>query len=199
MPPQVMSNNMRTKKNTVVLKWQEKFRRDIEHLHHSTRQQLEAAMSRKRPMTIWLGGPGRAHRLYNKRILIKQLLEAEGFNVIISEEYEGKLNLASKEILEYASVEMVIILSITPGASGEALDFAHVKDRHEKLYIYYPEEYQKGYVYQSLYWHHRIVNQERVFSLKKFRRDTSDLPIRVLFDAMNFLVWRKIAPKLRRM
>lgn len=189
---------MRTKKSPVVLKWQEKFRRDLAHLHHGTRQQLEAAVGRKQSLTIWLGGPGRAHRLYNKRVLIKQLLEAEGFNVIISEEYKSKINLASKEILEYASVDMVIILSITPGASGEALDFAHVRDRHEKLFIYYPEEYKRGYVYQSLYGHHRIVDEKRIFSLKKFKRGTSDLPMKVLYDAMNFLIWQKIAPKLRR-
>ena len=48
-------------------------------------------------MIIWLGGPGRNNSLYNKRVIIKEILKEDGFDVIFSEDFKAGTDLVYKE------------------------------------------------------------------------------------------------------
>jgi hypothetical protein len=168
----------------ILKKWQEEIKRYFNQLHPKVRERRERVKQKVQKMAIWLGGPGQNHPLYHLRELIKEILKREKFEVVFSEEFLGGADLASKEIEEVEALDIIILLSITPGASAEAIEFAYLSHIRHKLWIYLPEEYKSGYVYRSLFGRHRLIAEDSLFSLKKFEQHDPELAIKVINRAI---------------
>jgi hypothetical protein len=103
---------------------------------------------------------------------------------MLSEDYGGGPDLASKEINEVDALDLVIILAASPGASAEAIEFANLNYISPKLFVFIPREYRHGYVYRSLNSSkHRIVTENSLFSLKKARRYDPEIVLKVFAEA----------------
>jgi len=170
---------MSTKKNPIVRKWREGYWAKYK-LSSEVLEKLEKVRAEAPQVTIWLGGPGRDHVMHVQRRMIKQFLEEEGFKVIFAEKHKGSL----EELLEFTPSFMAVVLTISPGAAGEALDFANINGIREKLYVYCPSEYKRGYIFRSLRRRHDVLPDERVFSLAKLEQYHEELPHKILKAAM---------------
>jgi len=183
---------MSTKKNPIVHRWREGYWARYKRFSPEVLEKLERVRAEAPQLTIWLGGPGRDHEMHAQRRMIKQFLEEEGFKVIFTENHKGSL----ESLLEFTPSSMAIVLTISPGAAGEALDFANIDDIREKLYVYCPSEYKRGYIFQSLRLRHKVLPDERVFSLAKLEQYHEELPHKILKAAMAESIRHAIAERL---
>jgi len=171
-------------KEKILHTWSEEIEKDFQHMHPKVLEKRRQIKEGANQLTIWLGGPGRDHDLFPLRELLKEFLAKEGFEVIFSEDYQGGADLASKEIEEIEALDMVIILSITAGASAEAIEFAHLPDVRPKLWVYVPIEYKNGYVCRSLFGRHRFIAEDSFFSLGSFRNCDPELAVKLMRRAI---------------
>ena len=113
---------------------------------------------------------------------------------MFSEDYPDGCDITSKEIEECASSNAIFILCISVGASAESIEFVHHDDLKAKLYIFFPNEFKKGFVYRSLFGTYGYIREDGLFSFKKFKNDSPELPNTILKRAefCRFDVYRKL-------
>jgi len=169
---------MKSEVQDILKKWEAQIDTCLEQLHPQVRKFREQ-IKRETVVTIWLGGPGRDHKLFFLRNLVGELLKKDNFKIFFSEDFLGGGDLASKEIEEVEALDLTIILSITPGASAEAIEFAYLPHIRHKLWVYFPEEYKNGYVFRSLFGRHRLIAADSLFSLKNFEQYDSELAVKI--------------------
>jgi hypothetical protein len=169
--------------NEIVRKWWNDIEKDASRLLPQVNERMKKIREEMTNVVIWLGGPGRDHQLYSQRSRIREVLERENFKVIFSEDYQGgSADLASKEVEEIRSSNLVMILAITAGASGEAIECAYLEPH--KLYVYIPTEYKNGYIFNTLCNRHRVANENCLFSLEGLKQNNSELALKVVSQAI---------------
>ena len=169
---------MKNELEEILKRWEEENKKCFEQLIPRVRE-IRERIKRKISVKVWLAGPGRNHELYFLRELIAEFLKRENFEVFLSEDYPEEADLVSKELEEIEALDLAIILAITPGASAEAVEFAHYLHIRPKLYVCVPEEYKNGYIVRSLFGKHRIIGEDSFFSLEKIRQHDSELAIKI--------------------
>lgn len=180
-------------KQRILNRWKEEIKSGFGQLLpevNKVRERIKGKLS----IGVWLGGPGPKHELHYIRELIGELLREEKFEVHFSENYKGGGDVVSKELEEIEALHLAIILAITPGASAEAVEFAHYDGICSKLFVFVPEEYQQGFIVQSLFENHRLIAGDSFFSLEKLQQQhDSELAKKVVNRAIDYrsLVHRK--------
>jgi len=169
----------------ILEKWMGSVRRDDRSGYMPrVRGDMERAKQTLEPLEIWLGGPGRKHELFQLRRCLRKLLIHDSFRAYFSEDYSSGADLASKEQDEVESLDMIIILALTPGSSAEAIEFANTPHLLKKLYIFIPGKYRNGYVFKSLSSdRHRVIIGDSLFSLDKAKEFDDELAMKVLYRA----------------
>lgn len=103
--------------------------------------------------SIWLCGPGRGHKHYGVRSALRDFLSSFGFVVVFTEDhYSGRL-LSEVEDQQFKVHYLTIVLCLSPGSAGEAINFLHQErtiGRFAKLKVFIPSDYKDGYVYRCL-------------------------------------------------
>jgi hypothetical protein len=173
---------MRT--DEIVGKWNKHINRKYYNkLHNRVRQDIEAAKKEEvagERLEIWLGGPGKGTPLYRLRHQLKRLLESWGFSLTFSEDYWVGADLAAKETDEVESLDLIIILAITPGASAEAIEFGHFDHLRRKLYVYTLRRYRDGYVYNVLKSRYGLIRDGSLFTMRNATGSKSNLALNMV-------------------
>lgn len=166
--------------------WSEKVEEKISKNMPRVRELMDRARNEYN-LEIWLGGPGKGHKeLYQLRKCVKKVLEERNFKVHFSEDHDLGVDVANKEALEAESYDLIIILAITPGASIEAMEFAHIETIKPRLSVYIPNQYKEGYFYKSLSEKHKIITEECTFCKIEFEKGGSKLVETLIIKAENY-------------
>jgi nucleoside phosphorylase len=91
------------------------------------------------------------------------------------------------------SVDLIAMLAVTPGVSAEALEICNArKAAADKMIVYMPEEYGRGYIYDVLNRRHKA--KIRLFSFKELANEGDpSLCRRIFADALDV-----VQDKIRR-
>jgi hypothetical protein len=151
----------------------------------------------EKPITIWLGGPGKHNSLlYEKRVkLIKSILEKYHFKVIIPEVVPCPLLEARRERLEVEKefADIVIIINVGAGTLAEALAFSEIKRAKDRMLLFTPESYREGYAWKEL--NYRKLNPIP-FSLNSFKRCSCKLITEICKRIIELLIFYDFYGKL---
>ena len=148
--------------------------KEMESKLHPEVRRLRERAKQEVNLTIWLGGPGEKDLLFYKRKRISEFLETQNFSVIISEEYPyaSKPFLLFKEREEAIASDLVVIITINPGALAEAIEFGKDNCLRDKIVIFCPEEFTEGLSIVAL---RNTYTNVDLFSLEKYKECDSEL------------------------
>jgi len=141
-------------------------------------------MGHRDDLTIWLGGPGTRDKLSFTCLLIAEFLARNGFTVISN--CAGSAPNPRFEFEAAKKARLAFLVAVSPGASAEAVEFAHDGPLRSKLHVYVPEEYADRYVFKLLSsYRYKVTDYSRVFSLKKLNEHDPELALQILEVAVD--------------
>jgi len=168
----------------IVSGWISQYYKEYKTQHPSVSKLTKKLKESSNIVRIWLGGPGKDTPLYHFRELVKQMLEKENFKVDFSEDYGGGPDIASKEIQEVITADLVLLMAVSPGSSSECIEFSYLEKIRPKMRIFFPKDFQSGYVYRSLNERHKQIDNESDFSFDGMKNFDSELPVKILARAI---------------
>ncbi len=176
---------LQTDHDLILTRWDSDIEGYWEKFDPRVRKIKQLGNSSNKKITIWLGGPGKKHILYPYRLLLKETLEKHNFEVVLSENLPGELDLTLKELDEIYTYDIIFLLIISPGTSGEAIEFAHEENIRSKMWFFFPRDFSEGFVYRSLK-RKRLLVDDSMFDLKEISSYSSVLVLKILDRAYEY-------------
>jgi nucleoside phosphorylase len=151
-------------------------------------------------LRIWIGSSEEDSGILEIARVLRELLGYHGATVFPASALPSAFDesLVQQQI---ETVDLIAMLAVTPGVSAEALEICNAKkNAADKMIVYMPEEFGKGYIYDVLNRKHRA--RIRQFSLRDLSSEGNPHLCRRLFaDALDVVQDKirkeKLLPKFK--